>query len=121
MPDEALTDPERYSLLAREIVAVIASLAPGEVVSYGDVAHDAGHPGAARAVGSLLSTTDVDQPWWRVVRSDGRIVTADPDRQARRLRTEGVTIVDTPTGPRVKSSPAGRFAPSPRSDRRAIT
>jgi methylated-DNA-protein-cysteine methyltransferase-like protein len=117
MPDEAvngaLTDPERYSLLAQEIVAVIASLEPGEVVSYGDVAHDAGHPGAARAVGSLLSTTDVDLPWWRVVRSDGRIVTADPDRQARRLRKEGVTVVDTPTGPRVKSSPAGRFQKRP--------
>lgn len=103
------TKPERYSALAQEIVAVIASLEPGEVVSYGDVAHDAGHPGAARAVGSLLSTTDVDLPWWRVVRSDGRIVTEDPDRQARRLRREGVTVVDTPTGPRVTASPAGRF------------
>ena len=126
MPDEALTgraltDPERYSLLAREIVAVISSLAPGEVVSYGDVAHDAGHPGAARAVGSLLSTTDVDLPWWRVVRSDGRIVTADPDRQARRLRKEGVTVVDTPTGPRVKSSPSGRFQTPRQSDRRVNT
>ena len=117
MPDQALTvsnevvsPPERYSLLAQEIVAVIASLEPGEVVSYGDVAHDAGHPGAARAVGSLLGTTDVDLPWWRVVRSDGRIVTADPDRQARRLRKEGVTVVDTPTGPRVKSAPLGSFA-----------
>ena len=110
MPDETLTKPERYSLLAQEIVAVIAALGPGEVVCYGDVAHDAGHPGAARAVGALLSTTDVDLPWWRVVRSDGRIVTANPDRQADRLRKEGVTIVDTPTGPRVKSSPSGRFA-----------
>ena len=112
-----MTNPERYSLLAQEIVAVIASLEPGEVVSYGDVAHDAGHPGAARAVGSLLSTTDVDLPWWRVVRSDGRIVTADPDRQARRLRKEGVTVVDTPTGPRVKLSPAGRFQKRMKGDR----
>lgn len=109
-PDERPAPPERYSLLAQEIVAVIAALAPGEVVSYGDIAHDAGHPGAARAVGALLSTTDVELPWWRVVRSDGRIVTADPDRQARRLRNEGVTVVETPTGPRVKSSPSGRFA-----------
>ena len=82
------------------------------MVSYGDVAHDAGHPGAARAVGSLLSTTDVDLPWWRVVRSDGRIVTADPDRQARRLRKEGVTVTRSDVGFRVTSSPAGRFASS---------
>ena len=32
MPEAALTPPERYSALAQEIVAVIASLAPGEVV-----------------------------------------------------------------------------------------
>lgn len=132
MPDRAVTEtvvsdgeptkPERYSQLAQEIVAVIASLEPGEVVSYGDVAHDAGHPGAARAVGSLLSTTattpdGVDLPWWRVVRSDGRIVTEDPDRQARRLRKEGVTLTDTPTGPRVTSSPAGRFQKRMKGDR----
>ena len=120
MPDQALTNgplsereptkPERYSRLAQEIVAVIASLEPGEVVSYGDVAHDAGHPGAARAVGSLLSTTDVDLPWWRVVRSDGRIVTADPERQAVRLRAEGVTITTSDVGHRVTNAPAGRFA-----------
>ena len=45
-PDRAMSE------LAGDITAVIASLAPGEVVSYGDVAHDAGRPGAARAVGA---------------------------------------------------------------------
>lgn len=92
--------------LAREIVAVIASLAPGEVVSYGDVAHDAGHPGAARAVGALLASTDLDLPWWRVVRADGRLVVRDPRRQASRLGAEGVTVV----GNRVVEAPRGRFS-----------
>lgn len=110
MPDDALTNPERYSQLAQEIVAVIASLAPGEVVSYGDVAHDAGRPGAARAVGGLLSSTDADLPWWRVVRSDGRIVTADPERQADRLRREGVTVTRSDVSFRVTAAPHGRFA-----------
>lgn len=100
MPDQALTP------LAREIIAVIESLATGEVVSYGDIAHDAGHPGAARAVGALLASTDVDLPWWRVVRSDGRLVTHDPTRQAKLLRAEGVTV----TNHRVAQSPSGRFA-----------
>ena len=100
MPDQALTP------LAREVIAIIASLAPGEVVSYGDIADDAGHPGAARAVGALLAHTDVDLPWWRVVRSDGRIVTGRPDRQAELLGAEGVTVIDG----RVVASPAGRFA-----------
>jgi methylated-DNA-protein-cysteine methyltransferase related protein len=92
--------------LAGEITAVIALLAPGEVVSYGDVAHDAGRPGAARAVGALLASTDVDVPWWRVVRADGRIVTGKPGRQASLLRAEGVVVRNG----RVVRAPIGRFA-----------
>ena len=34
---------------------VLRALAPGEVVTYGEVAAEAGFPGAARAVGNLLS------------------------------------------------------------------
>ncbi len=92
--------------LADEITAVIGSLAPGEVVSYGDVAHDAGRPGAARAVGALLASTDVELPWWRVVRADGRIVTHKAARQAALLRAEGVVVRDG----RVVGAPVGRFA-----------
>jgi methylated-DNA-protein-cysteine methyltransferase related protein len=94
------------SELAGDITAVIASLAPGEVVSYGDVAHDAGRPGAARAVGALLASTDVELPWWRVVRGDGRIVTGNPARQAALLRAEGVVV----SHGRVVAAPVGRFA-----------
>ena len=68
---------------------MIASLAPGEVVSYGDVAHDAGRPGAARAVGALLASTDVELPWWRVVRGDGRIVTDNPAAPGRAAARRG--------------------------------
>ena len=32
---------------------VVAALGPGQVMSYGEVAVEAGHPGAARAVGNL--------------------------------------------------------------------
>jgi len=91
--------------LADEIAAVIAALEPGEVVSYGDVAHDAGHPRAARRVGALLATTDLDLPWWRVVRSDGRIATHKTSRQAELLRAEGVTVRNG----RVVDAPVGRF------------
>lgn len=95
--------------LADEIAAVIAALAPGEVVSYGDVAHDAGRSGAGRAVGGLLASTDLDLPWWRVVRGDGRIVCGDADRQASLLRAEGVVV----RAGRVVSAPVGRFARAP--------
>ena len=91
---------------AREIIAIVATLAPGEVVSYGDVAHDAGHPGAARAVGAVLATAGVELPWWRVVRSDGRLVTAKQSHQAELLRREGVVV----RSQRVVNAPRGRFS-----------
>jgi methylated-DNA-protein-cysteine methyltransferase related protein len=98
------------SRLEAEIIAVIAALGRGEVVSYGDVAHDAGRPRAARMVGAVLANTDVELPWWRVVRGDGRIVTANPRRQAALLRAEGVVV----RSGRVVAAPAGRFAAAAR-------
>jgi methylated-DNA-protein-cysteine methyltransferase-like protein len=86
-------------------VAVIVALAEGEVVSYGDIADDAGFPGRSRAVGALLSHTSIELPWWRVVRSDGRLATPPTAGQAALLRAEGVIL----RGDRVVESPRGRF------------
>ncbi len=72
---------------------VILALHRGEVTSYGDVAEEAGFPGAARAVGNVLARTD-DLPWWRVVSATGRLVSPHASEQAERLRREGVTVVD---------------------------
>jgi methylated-DNA-protein-cysteine methyltransferase related protein len=76
------------------VVAVLHSLAPGEVVTYGEVAAEAGFPGAARAVGRLLATSDDDLPWWRVVTSTGRLVPGHEEAHAARLRAEGVAVAD---------------------------
>lgn len=92
-----------------EVLAVVAALGSGEVVSYGDVAHDAGWPGAARAAGAALARSGGTVPWWRVVHADGRLAPAAPREQARRLQAEGVVV----RGERVVSSPAGRFRPGP--------
>ena len=72
-------------------VKVLRALEPGEVVSYGEVAEQAGFPGAARAVGNLLKHTD-GLPWWRVVAANGRLVPGGEERQASLLRAEGVEI-----------------------------
>ena len=72
-------------------IAVLESLEPGEVVSYGEVAEQAGFPGAARAVGNLLKHTE-GLPWWRVVNANGRLVPGGEDRQAKLLRAEGVQV-----------------------------
>jgi septum formation protein len=78
------------------VEAVVAGLAPGEVVSYGDVAAEAGRPGAARAVGSILASPDIgpEVPWWRVVTVGGRLVPGHEQEHARRLAAEGVTVAN---------------------------
>lgn len=76
------------------VVEVLRALRPGEVVSYGEVAAEAGSPGAARAVGNVLRRGVAGVPWWRVVRADGAIACAHGGEQARRLRAEGVTVRD---------------------------
>ena len=53
---------------------MILALRPGEVVTYGDIAEDAGYPKRSRLVGRILATTEVEVPWWRVVNSAGRLV-----------------------------------------------
>ncbi len=70
---------------------VLRGLRSGEVVTYGEVAAEAGHPGAARAVGNVLARSD-GLPWWRVVTSTGRLVPGHEAEQGRRLRAEGVEL-----------------------------
>jgi methylated-DNA-protein-cysteine methyltransferase-like protein len=77
---------------AERVGAVLSQLEPGEVTSYGEVATEAGFPGAARAVGRLLSQSHGEWPWWRVVAASGRLVPGAEEEQARRLRAEGVTV-----------------------------
>jgi methylated-DNA-protein-cysteine methyltransferase-like protein len=71
------------------VCAVVAALEPGQVMSYGEVAVEAGAPGAARAVGNLLRRS-TGLPWWRVVASDGRLVPGAEREQRRRLEEEGI-------------------------------
>ena len=78
----------------QRVIGVLKRLQKGEVVTYGEVAEEAGFPGAARAVGNLLSTGLEGVPWWRVVRADGSLVARHRSEQARRLRAEGVAVVN---------------------------
>jgi methylated-DNA-protein-cysteine methyltransferase-like protein len=75
------------------VVTVLVETVPGDVMSYGEVAAEAGYPGAARAVGNVLKRVD-DLPWWRVVTAAGRLIPHHPVEQARRLKAEGVPTAD---------------------------
>ena len=73
---------------------MLDTVGPGEVVTYGEVALEAGFPGRARAVGHFLAQHGGDHPWWRVVNASGRLVPGHEVRQAELLRREGVEVVD---------------------------
>lgn len=74
-----------------DVTRIVAATRPGECVSYGEVAVEAGRPGAARAVGNVMARSE-GLPWWRVVRADGSLPKGE--RQAALLRAEGVAIVN---------------------------
>ena len=80
---------------------VITLIPPGKVATYGDVARQAGLPGAARRVGNALRglPKDTKIPWHRVINAQGRIsLPADSSssyRQRERLEAEGVVFSST--------------------------
>ncbi len=70
-----------------EVLARVRAIPPGRVAAYGEVT-----PGAPRLAGRILhASLEPDLPWHRVVRADGTL--AKGDRQAERLRAEGVPFL----------------------------
>jgi methylated-DNA-protein-cysteine methyltransferase-like protein len=90
-PASPPSDDRRIS----DIVAVLSSIPAGTVVSYGEVARDAGHPRQSRLVGRVLAlwSEHYDLPWWRVVDASGRLVPGHEVEQRRLLGREGVALV----------------------------
>ena len=80
-----------HTAFGAAVVAVVAGLPAGAVATYGEVAAEAGRPGAARAVGRVLRDATTPLPWWRVVTAAGRLVPGLESEHARRLAAEGVT------------------------------
>jgi methylated-DNA-protein-cysteine methyltransferase-like protein len=92
------TDPSATEARYQRIWRVIAAIPPGQVASYGQVAELAGIARGARQVARALryAPAQLDLPWFRVLRADGRIAMA-PDssgvrRQRKRLTAEGVLV-----------------------------
>ncbi len=73
------------------VEAVVRGLGPGEIATYGEVAEEAGYPGAARGVGRVMAASE-GLPWWRVVAANGRLVPGLEDEHERRLADEGVAV-----------------------------
>ncbi|MEZ5175851.1 MAG: MGMT family protein [Acidimicrobiia bacterium] len=76
------------------VISVVEAIPIGQVSTYGEVAAEAGHPGAARAVGNLLRVTP-GLPWWRVITATGRLVPGKEREHAQRLEAEGITATES--------------------------
>ncbi len=88
------SDPADWTDFERAVAAVLDALEPGDLVTYGDVAAEAGYPGAARAVGGVLRRSDGRFPWWRVIAASGKLLVGHEVEQTKRLRTEGIEVRD---------------------------
>jgi alkylated DNA nucleotide flippase Atl1 len=71
---------------AREL---IASVPPGKVATYGDIAAMAG-ASTPRLIGRILSEDGHDLPWHRILRASGIPAPHLRHRQLELLRAEGV-------------------------------
>jgi methylated-DNA-protein-cysteine methyltransferase related protein len=77
---------------SNDVEKVIRAIPKGTVMTYGEIALEAGFPGAARAVGTLLARSDSKLPWWRVVNASGRLIPDHEVEHARRLKAEGIAL-----------------------------
>jgi methylated-DNA-protein-cysteine methyltransferase-like protein len=80
-----------------DFLAVVRRIPRGSIMTYGDVAEAAGHPGAARQVVWALRNSGPGIPWHRVVGAGNRIrLTGEPGLEQRlRLEMEGWTVQGT--------------------------
>jgi methylated-DNA-protein-cysteine methyltransferase-like protein len=69
--------------------ALVASIPPGRVATYGDIACAAGLS-SPRIVGWIMRTDSSDLPWHRVLTASGRPAPHLASRQLELLRAEGV-------------------------------
>jgi methylated-DNA-protein-cysteine methyltransferase-like protein len=81
---------------AEQVYALVRTVPPGRVTSYGTISRLLGRPRSARMVGWAMHHCPRDVPAHRVVMSDGRLSSgyADghPEIQQARLEDEGVVF-----------------------------
>lgn len=79
------------------ILALVARIPPGRVMTYGQLALLAGTPGAARQAGFVMNGLmgGTELPWHRVINAQGRVSTHKVgfgDMQEGLLRAEGIVL-----------------------------
>lgn len=85
--------PDRLTPFQQRVADVVGALPPGELLTYGEVALEAGHPGAGQAVANVLRRVP-GLAWWRVVSSDGRVYCQHREAATPLLQAEGHRVDD---------------------------
>ncbi len=85
--------------MTEDIIAIIKSIPPGKVATYGQVARLAGYPNGARQVVRILHTCSVKYslPWWRIINARGSIALSiynGADEQKALLLAEGISFCE---------------------------
>ncbi len=79
------------------VLAIVAQIPKGKVMSYGQIAAMAGHPYAAKIVGGIAHFGDSKLPWQRVIKQDGSLAEGYPGGvmgHKAALEAEGVMVND---------------------------
>jgi O-6-methylguanine DNA methyltransferase len=95
------------------VLTVVRRIPPGRVATYGDVAHMAGRPRAARAVGNIMkSCRRPDVPCHRVIAAGGRLGGYGGSEVLKRalLVAEGIKVA----GSRIRELDRVRWRSHPR-------
>lgn len=79
------------------VLAVVADIPPGRVMTYGDVAATIGSR-AARGVGQVMAYYGSHVPWWRVIRASGHPAQGHEAEALRYLEAEGAPLIRTADG-----------------------
>lgn len=82
---------------SRRVLALVAQIPMGKVMTYGQIAALCGNAGAARVVGGLAHFGDPTLPWHRVVNKHGGLAAGYPGGRvahARHLQLEGHVLRD---------------------------
>ena len=93
--------------LHRTVSRVVRAIPRGRVLSYSRVAVLAGLPGRARLIGKVMARIGSQLPWWRVLRADRTMAEEVREKQARRLKAEGVKVGASGRVPRSAFLPIG--------------
>ena len=81
----------KYDELASAVYAIVATIPPGRVLTYGTLALLAGSPRNARLIGRIMSNAPRDLTSHRVVNHAGRTVPGWSDQRSL-LEAEGVVF-----------------------------